>query len=158
MMGITIRPCGPGDFPRLLDIWYQASRQGHPFLTSDQIDQQYQLVRYQYMPAADLWAADTADGVTVGFIALLDSLIGGLFVDPIFHRCGIGTRLIAHAHHLRGALTLGVYARNHDALRLYRRLGFREVGRSPQDDAGLPFEVIAMELAPSPLPGKPVHR
>ncbi|GAB3120687.1 GNAT family N-acetyltransferase [Novispirillum itersonii] len=141
-----IRRCGPEDFPRLLDIWYQATCQGHPFLSPEQIAQQYALVRDHYMPVAELWAAETEDGVIVGFIALLDSLIGGLFVDPVFHRCGIGTRLIQHARSLRGTLSLGVYAQNEDARRLYGRLGFREVGRSPQDDAGLPFEVIAMDL------------
>lgn len=129
----------------MLDLWLRASRHGHPFLTDDQIKHQYDLTRDVYIPAAEIWVAEQG-GRIIGFVALLDFLIGGLFVDPAHHGGGIGRALITQCRTLRPSLTLGVYALNQAAVGFYRHLGFTEVGRYAQDDAGLPFEVIAMTL------------
>ncbi|WP_019644632.1 GNAT family N-acetyltransferase [Novispirillum itersonii] len=142
-----IRCATPDDFPCLLDLWLRASRHGHPFLSAEQIDRQYQLVRDVYIPKAEMWVTEE-EGRLTGFVALLDHLVGGLFVDPHDHGRGIGRALIAHALTLRGHLLLGVYTRNEGAVAFYRRLGFTEVGRQPHDDDGLPFEVMAMALIP----------
>lgn len=145
-----IRPYAPEDTERLLAIWYDASRVGHPFFTEEQLSEQKRLVRDIYLPQAGNWVATKA-GAPVGFIGLIDNFIGGLFVDPVRHGNGAGRRLIQHAAGRKGMLELEVYALNRKADGFYRHLGFREIGRRATDDNGLPFEVVHLRLEqPSP--------
>ena len=140
-----IRPYVPEDAPRLLAIWRAASEMAHPFFTAGQLDAQERLVADVYLSKAEIWVA-TRDGALIGFIGLLDSFIGGLFVAPGAQGSGVGRALVDHALKLKGALELEVYARNLQAQAFYRRLGFVECGRRATDDNGLPFTLIRMGL------------
>ncbi|ALV26490.1 acetyltransferase [Pannonibacter phragmitetus] len=145
MTDFCIRPYRPDDTPCLLRIWRAASELGHPFLGKDQLDAQEKLTAEIYLPMAETWVIEV-NGQPAGFIGLLDDFIGGLFVDPAQHGRGLGKALVAHALKSRSSLDLEVYARNEAAHGFYRRLGFLEVGRRPEDDNGLPFEVIRLRL------------
>ncbi len=139
----VIRPYRAEDRDRLVDIWLAASRVGHPFLGEERLLVQLEMVRDTYLPMADNWVAEV-DGRPAGFIGLIDSFIGGLFVDPQIHGAGIGRGLIEHAAERLGRLEVSVYADNGDAVEFYRRRGFVETGRQETDDEGLPFAVIHM--------------
>ncbi len=139
----VIRPYRAEDRDRLVDIWLAASSVGHPFLGEERLLVQLEMVRDTYLPMADNWVAEV-DGRPAGFIGLIDSFIGGLFVDPQIHGAGIGRGLIEHAAERLGRLEVSVYADNGDAVEFYRRRGFVETGRQETDDEGLPFAVIHM--------------
>lgn len=142
---IGIRAYDPADRPRLLDIWHRASLEVRGFLPRELLSEQKELVGEVHLAKAETFVAVRND-LPVGFIGLLGSHIGGLFVDPDRQGGGIGRLLVAHAMSLKGALDLEVYARNEAALGFYRRLGFAEAGRRPTDDNGLPFELITLRL------------
>lgn len=141
----VIRAYNPSDKARLLEIWRAASQTGHPFFTTEQLDQQQQLVADVYIPNAENWVA-LVDNEIVGFIGLLDHHIGGLFVDPNKHKSGVGRSLVQHALALKGILELEVYALNKNADGFYRHIGFEEISRRPTDDNGLPFELIKLRI------------
>nr|WP_255563964.1 GNAT family N-acetyltransferase [Hyphomonas sediminis] len=82
----------------------------------------------------------------VGFISLLDTFVGGLFVKPGLQGFGIGRTLVEHAIGRKAELQLEVYADNLQACDFYRRLGFQELSRRERDDQGLPFENVHMVL------------
>ena len=140
---LTVRAFDPHDTDRLLDIWLAASRLGHPFLGEDTLLAQRAVVRDVYLPKAENHVA-LCDGQPVGFIGLLDCFIGGLFVDPTYHRCGVGRALVEHVSRQKPKLELEVYAANKLAPDFYRKLGFRDVSRRCHDDEGRPFELILM--------------
>ncbi len=142
---MTIRAFQAADTSRLSDIWYRASLRAHPFLGRQRLSEQRKLIETVYLPKAETWVA-CLENRPVGFIGLLDAFIGGLFVDPDRHRGGIGRALVAHALGLKGELTVEVYAANAGACAFYRRQGFTETARRPQDDNGLPFELVCMRL------------
>lgn len=130
---------GMTDRNRLAEIWLDASRVGHPFLSeADLLDQQAK-VRDIYLTQADNRVAEL-DWKSVGFI-------GGLFVAPATHGHGLGKALVLHAAALKGALDVEVCAANETALGFYQRIGFVEVLRHSQDDEGRPLEVIRMRRA-----------
>lgn len=134
------------DRSRLAEIWLDASRVGHPFLSEvDLLDQQVK-VREIYLPQAENWVAEL-DGEPVGFIGLIDNFIGGLFVGPASHGRGLGKALVLHAAQRKGSLDVEVYADNQAAIGFYRRIGFAEIFRRSQDDEGRPLEVIRMRRA-----------
>jgi len=124
-------------------IWRAASEVGHPFLTAADLDRQAAAVRDIYLPQAETWVLADGDRVQ-GFIGLLGSFVGGLFVDPACHRGGIGLALIEHAGKLKGALSVEVYEANSGARQFYRKAGFHETGRREFDDEDQPRPLIQM--------------
>ena len=143
---VTIRPFdAAADIAKLSGIWLDASRLAHPFLGEKRLLAQRKLVEEKYLPAAQTWVACRL-GEPVGFISLLGSFVGAVFVAPGQQGQGIGRRLIARALDLKGELSLEVYTANAQAVSFYAALGFREVSRRPTDDEGLPFETALLRV------------
>ncbi len=99
------------DLPKLSAIWFEASMAAHAFLGEARLREQRVAIETIYLPQAETWVACHA-GAPVGFISLLDTFIGGLFVAPDRQGLGIGRALIAHALDLKGELSLEVYTAN----------------------------------------------
>ncbi|ETX28089.1 acetyltransferase [Roseivivax isoporae LMG 25204] len=137
------------DLDTCLAIWRRASEVGHPFLDAATLDADAVLIRDVYMPAADITVAEDG-GRVIGFIALLDDLVGGLFVDPGAHRRGAGRALVARALATRGRLAVEVYEANRSARAFYVACGFVETGRRERDDHDRPLPLVAMAV---PGPG-----
>lgn len=145
-MEISIRAYAAAtDLETLSAIWFDASLLAHGFIGESRLRDQRIRVETVYLPNAETWVA-CRSGVPVGFISLMDSFIGGLFVAPDCQGQGIGRALIAQALALKGGLTLEVYTQNAQAVAFYRALGFTELSRRAMDDDGLPFESIRMRL------------
>lgn len=141
---VMIRPIDMAtDIEKLSGIWLDASLLAHPFIGERRLLEQRQLIGTKYLPAAETWVACCA-GEPAGFISLLDSFVGGIFIAPDRQGQGIGRRLIAHAMSRRDELLLEVYTRNEQAVRFYTALGFQEVSRRSHDDEGYPFENALM--------------
>lgn len=102
------------------------------------MDQQ-PLIEEQYLPSAETWVA-TVNDQPAGFISLLETFIGGLFICPDRQGLGIGSRLVSHALTIKGELSLEVYTQNLQAMGFYRSLGFQELSRRSVDDEGYPYE------------------
>ncbi len=145
---LVIRPFdAAADTEALATLWLEASRIAHPFIGEQRLVEHQQLVREKYLPVAETWVASFGYD-PVGFISLLDTYIGALFVTPKRQGLGIGRKLIAHALARKGELSLEVYSRNKQAVRFYNALGFKEVSRRAEDDEGLPFENAFLRLTP----------
>jgi ribosomal protein S18 acetylase RimI-like enzyme len=75
----------------------------------------------------EVWVAEDglAEPVVVGFVALADSEITWLYVDPARYGQGVGTTLLRHALERGGPeMETTVLEGNDRALALYRREGF----------------------------------
>lgn len=145
-MDISIRAFNAAtDLETLSAIWFDASLLAHAFIGEPRLRDQRIRVETVYLPNAETWVA-CGSGAPVGFISLMDSSIGGLFVAPRCQGQGIGRALIAHALTLKGALMLEVYTANAQAVAFYQALGFTELSRRATDDDGLPFETARMRL------------
>lgn len=140
---LSIRPYRPSDQQLLSSIWFEASMTAHAFLGEQRLRQQQKLIEDIYLPQAETWVACLKDEA-VGFIGLIDTFIGGLFVSPSCQGQGIGKALVCHALRLKQELALNVYVANDDACQFYLRQGFQEIARNPVDDEGLPFPIIRM--------------
>ncbi|MBY9067354.1 GNAT family N-acetyltransferase [Hyphomonas sp. WL0036] len=143
---IRIRAYDPAtDLKTLSQIWFDASLIAHAFIGEAQLRSQQVLIETQYLPSSETWVACRMDE-PVGFISLLDTFVGGLFVKPGLQGFGIGRTLVEHAIGRKAELQLEVYADNLQACDFYRRLGFQELSRRERDDQGLPFENVHMVL------------
>ena len=143
---LVIRPFDAAtDLKRLSNIWFEASLKAHPFIGERRLIEQRGLIEGEYLPKAETSVA-CLDGEAVGFISLLGSFIGGIFVAPDRQGFGIGRKLIADALARKGELSLEVYTENEQAVRFYKQLGFQEISRRATDDFGLPFPNAALTL------------
>lgn len=133
------------DLQALSAIWFGASHRAHAFIGRERLLEQRILIETQYLPSAGTWVA-CYQGKPAGFISLLDTFIGGLFVAPDYQGHGIGRLLVAHALKLKGKLRLEVYTENARAFSFYKSLGFEELSRRAEDDEGPPFENADMLL------------
>ncbi len=141
-----VRRAAFGDAPTLLHIWLEASRVGHPFLGEETLQEQLPKLRDIYIPHADNWVAVDGDAI-LGFMGLVESHVGGLFVAPAAHRRGVGRHLLDHASERLGELTVEVYEQNRSACAFYRSCGFETVCRKELDDEGRRLPLLRMKRA-----------
>lgn len=138
------------DLPRIVEVWEAAVRATHHFLSEDDIEFFKPLV-WQELAELHLECVRDADGVVVGFMAVVEDKIDALFVHPAWHRAGVGRRLVTYAIEDRAAGRVDVNEQNAQAVAFYCHLGFRVEGRSELDAAGKPFPLLHMRYR-RPLP------
>lgn len=124
------------DADHLVAIWRAASKVAHPFLTAAFVDQEEQNLRNIYLLHAQTWVLEE-NGQPIGFIAMIEDEIGGLFLDPDFHGKGHGKAMVDHVAGLKkAALHLEVFENNSIGRRFYDRYGFTETGRYTHKASG----------------------
>ena len=132
------------DLEDVLMVWAEASASVHPFLSDEFVAKARQEIRDVYLPVTETWVWEAQDRV-VGFVALIGNEIGGLFVDPKFHRLGIGRALMDQARGLREELEVEVFKANKIGRAFYAKYGFVLIEEKAHDETG--FDVMRLRLA-----------
>lgn len=130
-----IREYRDTDIDQLLEVWLKATRVAHPFLSEEFVETEREKIRTTHMPMADTWVWEE-DSRVAGFIALLGSEVGAIFVLPDLHGRGIGRALMDHARDLHGTLELDVFESNPIGRAFYERYGFEVVGELTHEATG----------------------
>lgn len=106
---------------------FTRSRRGNlpylPVLHSEEEDRAF--IANIVMVQDTVWVAEA--GAIVGFIAWREGWVDHLYVDLGWTGRGIGSALLAKAFEARRELRLWAFQRNRDAIRFYRRHGFRVI-------------------------------
>ena len=139
---MDVREATTADHAELLEIWLRSVRATHDFLTEENIQQLYPLVRDHALPQLELWVLTSDEGQAMGFMGLSDHKLEAIFLAPEFLRQGGGRRLVDHARALKGPLDVDVNEQNPQALKFYEALGFVVVGRSERDGFGHPYPLL----------------
>jgi putative acetyltransferase len=132
----------------LFDIWLRSVRATHTFVSEADIQSFIPLVRDYLASDAEFWVLCSGSGMVMGFMGMSGSKMDSLFLAPEFQRCGGGRKLVRHAQELRRELTVDVNEQNTAACHFYEACGFVVEGRSALDDAGRPYPLLHMRLAP----------
>ncbi|WP_369757734.1 GNAT family N-acetyltransferase [Falsihalocynthiibacter sp. CO-5D18] len=130
-----IRKYKTEDTEALITIWDHAEPLAHPFLSADVRGQVREDMRNIYLPNAETWVLENG-GAPVGFIAMIDKEIGGLFLDPSQQGKGMGRQMVDHVVSLKGPLTVEVFKDNKIGLLFYKHYGFEVVGEGAFDASG----------------------
>lgn len=126
-----------GDLQELLDVWYRASLIAHSFLTKEFLAAERIEIAEVWLPMADTTVYES-HGRVVGFLALIDNEVGGIFVDPDFQGKGIGRSLMDRARKSCHFLELSVFEANTVGRRFYDAYGFDFVERGFDEESGQP--------------------
>ena len=111
------------DADDVVSIWRQATSVAHPFLPHDFVESEAEALRNTYLKFAKTWVFE-ADKELVGFIAMVENEVVGLFLRPAFHRQGIGRKMVDFAFKDFGPLRVEVFEKNDIGRRFYRAYGF----------------------------------
>ena len=107
---------------------YVSSNGGLTFLPKLHSDDEIRgWVRSFVVPRHEVWVAED-DGNVVGFCALSDDMLMGMYVQPDSQNSGFGTALLDQAKRRRpGGFRFWTFQRNEGARRFYERHGCRLV-------------------------------
>lgn len=134
---------GPQEYPRLVEIWRSAVDATHGFLAEEHRDEIESQLPANYLPQVELYVAESG-GVPAGFAGVSGARLEMLFVDAPQRGRGVGSALMSYVIAELGVTDLDVNEQNPQAVEFYRHRGFRVVGRSAQDDQGLPYPILHM--------------
>ena len=135
-----IRRYEPADESTVVEVWHRAGRVEYTYLPTWQaftLEQARAVFRRVILPNCELWVG-THDKRVVAYLAMRNTYIDRLYVDPPDQRKGWGSRFIEHAKALHpDSLELHTHQQNHGARALYERHGFVAVqfGISPPPES-----------------------
>lgn len=132
-----IRPFQDEDLPALLDAWYRASLGAHSFLSAEFLEAERRQIAQDWLPASETTVYEV-DGRVVGFLSLVGSEVGGIFVHPDHQGRGVGRALMDIARDSRPYLELTVFEANSHGRAFYASYGFEFEERIPSGTEGHP--------------------
>lgn len=130
-----VRRYEPEDLDDVLSSWESATRVAHPFLTEQFLEQERHNIPNVYLPNAETWVVEQGNRV-IGFISLIGSEVGAVFVRPEFHGTGAGRSLMDKAQELRGDLEVEVFKANGIAREFYESYGFKHLTETIHEETG----------------------
>lgn len=130
-----IRPFQDGDIDAVVSIWRESSDFAHPFLSKAFQDKESKNVRNVYPKFAKIWVK-VADDEIIGFIAMIDTEVGAIFVRPSRHGQGHGRDLMNFVVEQYGAVTLDVFKQNTVGRRFYDKYGFKMTSEYTHEPSG----------------------
>ncbi|WP_299654086.1 GNAT family N-acetyltransferase [uncultured Tateyamaria sp.] len=139
----SIRPYRADDTEDVIAVWQRANALAHPFLSADFVADVHKAMRDIYLPNAETYVL-AVRGAVIGFVALVATDIGGLFLDPAWHGRGFGRALVDHAFALKGPLTVEVFRDNAIGRAFYERYGFVMVADALHEPSGHVSRKMAM--------------
>lgn len=142
---MTFRQARANEQARLFEIWHEAVRATHDFLSAQDRAEIAEAVKNEYLPNANLLVYVDGNDRALGFMGCTGRNIDALFIHPDCHGQGIGRRFIDRMKADHDHLTVQVNEQQPEAHAFYRRCGFRDTHRDAVDDAGRPFPIIHME-------------
>jgi len=127
-MNLQIRAYNETDLAAVLDAWEVATRLAHTFMSDDFIASERENVAHIYLPNTDTWVA-VVEGEVVGFIALMDSEVGAIFVQPRWHGLRVGKALMDKAQSRHSNLEVEVFKENTIGRTFYANYGFKKIAQ-----------------------------
>jgi ribosomal protein S18 acetylase RimI-like enzyme len=156
-MAQTLRQYTPSDRASVCSVWFRSAKDEYTYLDSWRTLTEVQAANIFdefIVDRCNIWVAE--DDKIAGFLAMDDSYVARLYVDPSRQRAGWGSLLLAKAKALypRG-LELHTHQQNQRARNFYEKHGFQAVkfGISPPPDPAPDVEyhwrpqVVTQQLA-----------
>jgi len=119
-----IRKLQKKDLDKVMYIWLEANTQAHDFVSKTYWQESYEMAKEMLLHSELYIFEDDADHEIQGFIGLIDSYIGGIFVYNEAQSQGIGKQLLDYAKKFKTRLSLHVYKKNERAIDFYKRENF----------------------------------
>ena len=134
-----IREIRPEDTLETARVWHRSGLDEYTYTPFQELDEAtaIEIFHNVILKNCDVWVYES-EGMIKGFLAMKDSYIDRLYVDPAYQHIGIGTALLEHAKTLSPqGLELHTHQQNQRACKFYGNHGFVAVrfGISPPPES-----------------------
>lgn len=145
---IEIKKLGEEYYAALVEIWAEAVRATHHFLSEEDFNYFHARIGAEYLPSVRLYGAFQTGSECLGFMGLREDdkkselHVEMLFIRPGWHRHGLGRALLDFAKARAKSIFLDVNEQNTGAVDFYLNQGFEIIGRSALDPGGKPYPLL----------------
>lgn len=140
----TFRQSCAEDLDRLYEIWYASVIATHDFVSASDLAEICIQVKEDYLPDRPLLIAVDNKDCLLGFLGMTGCEVESLFIDPRWHRLGLGRAFINEASAHSSYLEVEVNSQNRQAVAFYKAVGFEAYTQSPMDSDGRPYPIMRM--------------
>lgn len=146
-MSYQIKKLSSENYSEIINIWEDAVRATHHFLKEEEILFYRPIIIKYLFPDCDLYGilplqtAENKQSIR-GFIGTHADKIEMLFISPLYHKQGLGRRLIEFALNKLKIYKVDVNEENLKALGFYQHLGYKIISRDEFDGNGKPHPII----------------
>ncbi len=130
-----IREFEQSDVEELIDVWRQSTTVAHPFMDKAFLEKEEKNTREVYIPNTKTWVYPNNKGLD-GFISMIGSEVGAIFVRPEKFGQGIGRQLMDFVSSQFEELEVQVFKNNKIGCRFYRNYGFVVVDEYVHEETG----------------------
>ncbi len=133
------------DREQILKVWEKSVLATHDFLNPTDFEEIKKLVNTFNFNDFEVYCLKQNDEVA-GFIGLAERKIEMLFFSPEYIGKGLGRKLTDFAFSELKADKVDVNEQNTNAVKFYRKLGFKTYERTDKDDQGKEYPLLRMKL------------
>ncbi|MGX7150571.1 GNAT family N-acetyltransferase [Enterococcus ureasiticus] len=129
----------PFELEEIMKIWLTANCEAHPFIPESYWKDNLAFVREQ-LPQADLYTYSENNKI-IAFLGMNENYIAGIFVLSNYRSKGIGQKLLNEAKRTHDTLSLSVYVRNQNAVKFYKKQGFKQINQQVDSTGELEYQL-----------------
>ena len=133
------------DREQILNVWEKSVLATHDFLNPTDFEEIKKLVQTFNFNDFEVYCLKQNDEVA-GFIGLAERKIEMLFFSPEYIGKGLGRKLTDFAFSELKADKVDVNEQNTNAVKFYKKLGFKTYERTDKDDQGKEYPLLRMKL------------
>ncbi|RAR75852.1 GNAT family N-acetyltransferase [Flavobacterium aciduliphilum] len=133
------------DREQILNIWEKSVLATHDFLNQADFEEIKQLVQTINFNDFEVYCLKQNNQVS-GFIGLAEKKIEMLFFSPEYIEKGLGRKLTDFAITELKADKVDVNEQNTNAVKFYKKIGFKTYERTEKDDQGREYPLLRMKL------------
>lgn len=119
----------------VMAIWAAYVQKYHAFLSDEWMAETRKLMSTQYLQASEVHVYEHDDQI-VGFVAMVDTYVGVLFVESEHEGKGFAKALLNKVNSLDSELVTSAYSKNQNGRSFYERHGFVFVKEELHDISG----------------------
>lgn len=135
----------PKDYPRIMEIWESAVKATHDFLAEEDFNHFKEIIPRDYLPNLEIYLI-TENEDAKGFASVAEENLEMLFIHDEARGKGLGKMLYQFMKDKTGLTKVDVNEQNPQAIGFYKKMGFKQVGRSEKDGSGKDYPIIHMSL------------
>lgn len=119
----------------VMAIWAAYVQKYHGYLSNEWMAETRKLMSEHYLHASDVHVYEH-NGQIVGFVAMVDTYVGVLFVESEYEGKGFAKALLNKVNSLESELVTSAYSKNQDGRSFYERHGFVPLKEELQEVSG----------------------
>jgi putative acetyltransferase len=142
-----IAPATEKDYPAIIELWELSVRATHHFLPEDYLQEIKRLLP-TILPRIQIYKWQDDGSNITGFAGVAGDKMEMLFIHPRNMGQGLGRLLAEYCLHNLKADKVDVNEHNTQAVKFYKKIGYRQIGRRELDNMGRPFPLLEMKYLP----------